>query len=63
MTALVMNTVVNPLRPVGKFFVAIWMGLMAAGEAAGRARAAQQLHNLGYHAEAKRLMTTGYIND
>lgn len=36
--------------------VSMWLGLIAAGEAAGRARAARELARQGYHAEAKKLM-------
>lgn len=36
--------------------VGIWVALMAAGESAGRARAARELTRMGLHAEAKALM-------
>ena len=45
------------IRNIGKWFVAIAMGLWAIGESAGRARAAEALWREGYHEEAKRLMT------
>ena len=44
------------IRNIGKWFVAIAMGLWAIGESAGRARAAEALWREGYHEEAKRLM-------
>ena len=44
------------IRNLGKWFVAIAMGLWAIGESAGRARAAEALWREGYHEEAKRLM-------
>ncbi len=37
-------------------FVAIWCGIIAAGEIAGRSRAAAELTRQGYHEEAKALM-------
>ena len=36
--------------------VAIWCGIIAMGEVAGRSRAAAELHRQGYHEEAKALM-------
>ena len=36
--------------------VAIWCGIIAAGEIAGRSRAAAELTRQGYHEEAKALM-------
>ena len=45
------------IRNLGKWFVALAMGLWAIGESAGRARAAEALWREGYHEEAKRLMT------
>lgn len=41
---------------VRNILVGIWVGMMAAGESAGRARAARELSRQGYHAEAKALM-------
>ena len=45
------------IRNLGKWFVALAMGLWAIGESAGRARAAEALWREGYYEEAKRLMT------
>lgn len=47
---------INPLKAIGKTIIAIWIGFIAFGESAGRARAAAELSRQGYHAEAKRLM-------
>lgn len=45
------------MSTLSKALVATWIGLVALGESAGRARAAAELSRMGYHAEAKRLMT------
>ena len=37
-------------------FIALWCGIAAFGESAGRARAARELTRMGYHAEAKAIM-------
>ena len=37
-------------------FAIAFVGLIAFGESAGRARAAAELSRMGYHAEAKNLM-------
>jgi hypothetical protein len=47
---------INPFKAIGKTIIAIWIGFIAFGESAGRARAAAELSRQGYHAEAKRLM-------
>jgi hypothetical protein len=47
---------INPFKAIGKTIIAIWIGFLAFGESAGRARAAAELSRQGYHAEAKRLM-------
>jgi len=44
------------IKVIGKYLVAIGMGIWAFGESAGRARAAAELSRQGYHAEARRLM-------
>ena len=49
MTAIAMNYVVNPLQDV-------WKVLNNFFEVTGYARAAAELHRLGYHAEAKHCM-------
>ena len=58
--ALRQPTFKNPLpklfKAIGKGFIAVLMGIMAFGESAGRARAAAELHRLGYTEEARRLM-------
>ena len=36
--------------------IAIWVGFIAFGESAGRARAAAELSRQGYHDEARALM-------
>jgi hypothetical protein len=50
----------NPLpkmfKALGKGFLAVFIGIIAFGESAGRARAAAELSRQGYHAEARRLM-------
>ena len=43
-------------KAIGKTLIAIWIGFIAFGESAGRARAAEALWREGYHEEAKRLM-------
>ena len=53
MTTLVMNYTVNPFWTALK---AVAHGVWAFGEAMGRARAAAELHRLGYTKEAKALM-------
>ena len=47
---------INPFKAICKTIIAIWIGFIAFGESAGRARAAAELSRQGYHAEAKRLM-------
>lgn len=44
------------LKAVGKGFIALWIGLIAMGEQAGRSRAAAELARMGYMEEAKRIM-------
>ena len=50
----------NPLplifETIAKVSIGIFMGMIALGESAGRARAAAELHRQGYHEEAKALM-------
>lgn len=41
---------------VRKLIVSFFVGLNAFGQSIGRARAASELHRLGYTEEAKRLM-------
>ena len=53
-------TFTNPLptifKAIGKGFIALWIGIIAMGESAGRARAAAELSRQGYHEEARNLM-------
>ena len=44
------------LKVLGKGFIALWIGLIAMGEQAGRSRAAAELARMGYMEEAKRIM-------
>ena len=44
---------------VRKILVGMFIGLIAMGEQAGRARAASELANQGYYKEAKALMLEG----
>ncbi len=48
---------------VSKIASIAFVGLIAFGESAGRARAAANLERMGYHAEAKALMTENYKDD
>ena len=41
---------------IGKTLIALWIGFIAFGESAGRARASAELSRQGFHEEAKRLM-------
>ena len=41
---------------IGKTLIALWIGFIAFGESAGRARAAAELSRQGSHEEAKRVM-------
>ena len=60
-------TFTNPLptifKAIGKGFIAVWIGIIAMGESAGRARAAAELSRMGYQAEAKALMLGKDISD
>ena len=57
----------NPLptifKAIGKGLIAFWIGIIAMGESAGRARAAAELSRMGYQAEAKALMLGKSIED
>lgn len=50
----------NPLSSlfnwIGKILMSVFVGIIAAGEQAGRARAASELARQGYYKEAKALM-------
>ena len=58
--ALRQPTFKNPLpkvfKAIGKGFIAVFIGIIAFGESAGRARAASELARMGYYEEAKRLI-------
>ena len=58
--ALRQPTFTNPLpkvfKAIGKGFMAIFIGIVAFGESAGRARAAAELSRQGFHEEARNLM-------
>ena len=43
-------------KAIGKTLLAMWIGFIAFGESAGRARAAAELHRQGFYKEAKALM-------
>ena len=43
---------INPFKAIGKTIIAIWIGFIAFGESAGRARAAAELSRQGFHKEA-----------
>tara|TARA_B100000683_G_scaffold269725_1_gene307256 strand:- start:1366 stop:1578 length:213 start_codon:yes stop_codon:yes gene_type:complete len=46
----------NFCAAIRKGLVAVWNGIIALGETAGRARAAAELQRQGYHEEAKAIM-------
>ena len=58
--ALRQPTFKNPLpkmfRLLGKVLMTVFVGIIAFGESAGRARAAAELSRQGYHEEARNLM-------
>jgi hypothetical protein len=60
-------TFVNPLPKffnlIGKGFLAVFIGIIAFGESAGRARAASELSRMGYYDEAKALMLGRSIDE
>lgn len=43
-------------RVINKALAVMFVGIIAFGESAGRARAASELSRMGYHDEAKALM-------
>jgi len=57
----------NPLpkvfKALGKALMAMFIGIIAFGESAGRARAAAELSRQGYHEEAKRLILREDLKD
>jgi len=65
--ALRQPTFKNPLpkifNAISKGFVAVFIGIIAFGESAGRARAAHELSNRGMYKEAKALMLDGAKKD
>jgi len=46
-------------KVIGKGLLAVFIGMIALGESAGRARAASELARMGYYEEAKNLMLQG----
>ena len=58
--ALRQPTFKNPLpkvfKAIGKGFMAIFIGIIAFSESAGRARAAAELSRQGFYEEARNLM-------
>ena len=56
MTTLVMNKTTDFSKAIWTSLRAFGMGAWAFGESVGRARAASELHRLGYIEEAKALM-------
>jgi len=58
--ALRQPTFKNPLpkvfKALGEVLMTVFVGIIAFGESAGRARAAAELSRKGYHEEAKRLI-------
>ena len=65
--ALRQPTFKNPLpkmfKALGKVLMAMFIGIIAIGESAGRARAAAELSRQGLHAEARALMLGDQKND
>ena len=65
--ALRQPTFKNPLpkvfKAIGKGLMAVFIGIIAFGESAGRARAAAELSRQGYHEEAKRLILREDLKD
>lgn len=57
----------NPMpslyKGVSKALVAFFIGMIAIGESAGRARAASELARMGYYDQAKELMLKGVKKD
>ena len=53
-------TFANPLpkflKGIGTMLMTIFVGMIALGESAGRARAASELARMGYYEQAKELM-------
>jgi len=59
MTAITQNTwtfTCKACTVIRNTLIAIWCGMIAMGETAGRARAARELTRMGLHEEAKALM-------
>jgi hypothetical protein len=55
-TATISTYYCNFCQAVKTMAITAFIGLIAFGESAGRARAAAELHRLGYTEEAKELM-------
>ena len=56
MTNTTWNYTCKICNAINKTLAVMFVGLIAFGESAGRARAAAELSRMGYHAEAKSLM-------
>jgi hypothetical protein len=56
MTSTTWNYTCKICSIIRKAFYVAFVGLIALGESAGRARAASELSRQGYHAEARALM-------
>ena len=59
MTELAMRAFRNPFTAVGALLTTLFVGIIAFGEQAGRARAASELARMGYYDEARTLMLQG----
>ena len=56
-TAILYKATCEVCAKIRNGLYSFWMGCIAVGESAGRARAARELYRMGYLAEAKKLMT------
>lgn len=57
--AITSNPFTNIFRRVGVTLCTIWVAMIAAGEQAGRSRAAAELARMGYYEEARKVMLQG----
>lgn len=53
------NPLPKLLKSIGTVLMTVFIGIVAFGESAGRARAASELARMGYYEEAKNLMLQG----
>ena len=56
MTVATITKTTTGFGKVTKALIALWIGFLAFGESAGRARAAAELNRQGYYEEARNLM-------